>query len=126
MDNKQLLGALAMDLKRAALGLHGKSYTTADKFFAEAMKRKSEINPTALLPYMQKILDNIQELKNQPNEHKAENALMYSTRIQNYNCINNKSERLIQNVSMDYCVTRRSFIIQESLARSTSVNRVNQ
>jgi hypothetical protein len=84
MDNKQLLGALAMDLKRVALGLHRKSYAMADKFFIEAMKRSKEIDPSTLLPYMQTILINIQTLTNQNNEQKAENALMYSTRIQNY------------------------------------------
>lgn len=73
-----------MDLKRVALGLHRKSFIMADKFFTEAMKRTQEIDSSTLLPYMQTILKNIQTLTNQNNEQKAENALMYSTRIQNY------------------------------------------
>lgn len=84
MDNKQILGALAMDLRRVALGLHRKSYTMADKFLLEALKRKSEIDRSSLLPYMQTILDQINTLPNQNNEQKAENALIYSTKIQNY------------------------------------------
>ena len=73
-----------MDLKRVALGLYRKSYTMADKFFIEALKRTKEIDSSTLLPYMQTILRNIEELSNLTNEQKAENALMYSTRIQNY------------------------------------------
>lgn len=84
MNNKLILGALAMDLKRAALGLHRKSFAMADIFFNEAMKRKNEVNTSELLPYMQAILRNIDALSSQDNERKAENALMYSTRIQNY------------------------------------------
>lgn len=78
MNNKQLLGALAMDLKRVALGLYRKSDTTAERFLREAMKRKQEIDTKQLLPYMQQMLMNV-------NGHiSAEDALMYSTRIQNY------------------------------------------
>ena len=84
MNNKQILGALAMDLKRVALGLHRKSFITADKFLTEAMNRKEEIDISTLLPYMQTILHQVEVLASQENETKAENALMYSTRIQNY------------------------------------------
>lgn len=78
MDNKQLLSALAMDLKRVALGLYRKSDATAARFLIEAMKRKQEIDTQKLLPYMQQILTKVNEDIN------AEDALMYSTRIQNY------------------------------------------
>lgn len=84
MNNKQILGALAMDLKRAALGLHRKSYAMADTFLGEATKRANEIDVSTLLPYMQRILHDISTLSKQDNEQKAEKALMYSTRIQNY------------------------------------------
>ena len=73
-----------MDLKRMALGLHRKSYSVADKFFVEAMKGKCEIDSSTLLPYMQKILGNIEQLANKDENQKAEDALMYSTRILNY------------------------------------------
>lgn len=84
MENKKVLSALAMDLKRVALGLHRKSYGMAERFFVEAMRRKEEVNQSELLPYMQKIIERIGLLTHLNNEQKAEDALMYSTRIQNY------------------------------------------
>lgn len=78
MDNKQILGALAMDLKRVALGLHRNSPATAQRFLSEVMKRKNEVDTRSLLPYMRQILKKL-------DKHiEAEDALMYSTRIQNY------------------------------------------
>ena len=73
-----------MDLKRVALGIYKKSYGTADRFLSEAIKRQKEIDKTKLLPYMQTIIKNIGILADQDNAQKADDALMYSTRIQNY------------------------------------------
>jgi hypothetical protein len=84
MNNKILLSALAMDLKRVALGLHRRSYTMAERFLQEAIKRKNEIKKDELLPYMQTIMDRVEKLKSQDNVQNAEDILMYSTRIQNY------------------------------------------
>lgn len=84
MNNKQILAGLAMDLKRVALGLHNNSFRMADIFLVEALKRKSEIDSTKILPYMQNILNSIDALADQDFEQKKENALMYSIRIQNY------------------------------------------
>jgi hypothetical protein len=84
MENKVALSSLAMDLKRVALGLHRKSYGMADRFLIEAMKRKNEVNKTDLLPYMQTIIERIGSLTDLDDAHKAEDALMYSIRIQNY------------------------------------------
>jgi hypothetical protein len=84
MENKIALSSLAMDLKRVALSLYRKSDKTADRFFLEAMKRKNEINETKLLPYMQTIIKCISALRNRDNANRADDALMYSTRIQNY------------------------------------------
>jgi hypothetical protein len=84
MQNKITLASLAMDLKRVALGLHRKSYTMADRFFIEVMKRKDEVDIGELQPYMQTIIKRIGLLSDLDNEHRAEDALMYSTRIQNY------------------------------------------
>ena len=84
MENKIVLSSLAMDLKRVALGLHRKSYGMADKFLSEAMKRKEEVNMKDLLPYMQTIMNHVGALGAQDNGQRAEDALMYSTRIQNY------------------------------------------
>lgn len=84
MDNKQILGALAMDLKRVALSIHRNSFGTADKFLTEAMKRKNEININELLPYMRRLVEELDKLPTVNNDRRAEDALMYSTRIQNY------------------------------------------
>ncbi|MFH0749935.1 MAG: hypothetical protein V1917_03440 [Candidatus Gottesmanbacteria bacterium] len=78
MENKIALASLAMDLKRVALGLHRKSNTMANRFLHEAMKRKDEVDTKKLHPYMQHIFMKLNE------QLDAEDALMYSTRIQNY------------------------------------------
>jgi hypothetical protein len=84
MENKIILSSLAMDLKRVALGIYRKSYGVSDRFLLEAMKRQKEIDKAKLLPYMQTIIKNISSLADRDNVHKADDALMYSTRIQNY------------------------------------------
>jgi hypothetical protein len=84
MENKAILAALAMDLKRYAVSIHRQSHNTANRFFVEAMKRKSEVNTSELMPYMQKIIEQVGKLSEKDDIHKAEDALMYSTRIQNY------------------------------------------
>ena len=84
MDNKSILGALAMDLKRVALGLHRGSSVMADRFFLEVMKRKNEIPLDTVPPYMQKILRHLDSFGTNRTERTAEDALMYSTLIQNY------------------------------------------
>lgn len=84
MENKIALASLAMDLKRVALGLNRKSDNTADRFLQEAMKRKDEVNTQNLLPYMRTIIEQVGSLSNRDAMHKAEDALMYSIRIQNY------------------------------------------
>ena len=38
--NKQILGAIAMDLKRVALGYFRGSSSMAERFFQEALKRR--------------------------------------------------------------------------------------
>lgn len=84
MENKIALSSLSMDLKRAAIGIHRKSYRMADRFFIEAMKRKDEVDSSTLLPYMQLIMEQIGLLASRNDEQKSEDALMYSIRIQNY------------------------------------------
>ncbi len=78
MENNYILESLASDLKRTALGLHRRSNIMAQRFLDEALKRKSEINMEKVSPY-------IKDLINQINRDiDAEDALMYSTLIQNY------------------------------------------
>lgn len=85
MENKQKLEALASDLKRVSLGIQRHSYKMADRFAQEALARRNETAKSLLEPYMQKILKNLDELIQSANsDRKAEDALMYSTLIQNY------------------------------------------
>jgi hypothetical protein len=85
MKNKQILEALASDLKRVTLGIQRNSTKMADRFGQEALKRKNETEILLLDPYMQKILINLEALIRSKNSiQKAEDILMYSTLIQNY------------------------------------------
>ncbi|KKP58096.1 MAG: hypothetical protein UR52_C0022G0003 [Candidatus Gottesmanbacteria bacterium GW2011_GWA1_34_13] len=90
MTNQIILASLAMDLKRAALGLNRKSYPMAQRFLLEAIKRKKELNQQTLLPYIKEVLNQIEQLPNRDINHQSEDALMYSTLIQNY-AVNNKT-----------------------------------
>lgn len=84
MDKKNILGSLAMDLKRAALGFYRGSDIMASRFLDEAIKRKNEYKSDDLKPYIKKILTNLEVLKKETKNKSAETALMYSTLIQNY------------------------------------------
>lgn len=78
MKNKYILESLASDLKRVALGLHRKSNVMAGRFIEEALKRRAEVNVQEVAPYIQLVLKNLKTNIN------ADDALMYSTIIQNY------------------------------------------
>lgn len=78
MSNKYVLQSLASDLKRVALGLHRGSNTMAKRFLDEALKRKNELNSKKVAPYIKTLLNNVDEKIN------SDDALMYSTLIQNY------------------------------------------
>jgi len=85
MKNRQILEALASDLKRVSLGIQRNSHKMADRFAKEALARKNETDVSHLDPYMHKILKNLEELIQTTNsQRKAEDTLMYSTLIQNY------------------------------------------
>ena len=72
-----------MDLKRVALGYFRGSDKTADIFLKEALKKKKEIKPTSVKPYIRDILKKLENLKFSDRERAAEDALMYSTILQN-------------------------------------------
>jgi hypothetical protein len=83
--NKQALAALSMDLKRIALALYNGSPSTASVFTKEALTRIREVDKKELLPYIGSTLKQIQQtLVIQDKNKKAEDALMYSTIVQNY------------------------------------------
>ena len=83
MKNKAILGALAMDLKRAALGFHKGSDVMANRFFEEAFRRKDEIDVTDVAPYISKWLVSLNKIKSEEKQKAAEDALLYSTIFQN-------------------------------------------
>ncbi|HKC14945.1 MAG TPA: hypothetical protein VKC89_03240 [Patescibacteria group bacterium] len=77
MKNKAILGALSLDLKRAALGLNRGSNQMANRFFEEALKRRDEIDSKTVKPYIARFLKNLEKIKDK------EDALLYSTIFQN-------------------------------------------
>lgn len=84
MNNKYILESLAMDLKRVAIGNHRKSFGMANRFYEEALKRKKEVDFSTIKDYLRVILNNIEKMKDKNAEEISEQALMYSTLIQNY------------------------------------------
>lgn len=83
--NKFAIESLALDLKRVALGYYSGSERSAKIFSEEALKRKDEIKITKLKPYFRKKIQSLPELLAQKDKKKlAEDALMYSTLVQNY------------------------------------------
>ncbi len=76
--NKYILESLASDLKRVALGKYRGSNSMAKRFLTEALKRKKEIDMEKIAPYIKRI---IKKINTRINE---EDALMYSTLLQNY------------------------------------------
>ncbi len=86
MNNKATLEALASDLKRVAVGLQRGSLRMAEKFGEEALARKKELEVHTLDPYIIKVLDSTEHvLRTQlTGERTAEDALMYSTLLQNF------------------------------------------
>lgn len=87
MNNKQVFGALAMDLKRVALGYFRGSTTMSERFFEEAMKRRNEIDNTNLKPYLVKLLNDMENLNKKEKKRAADDALLYSTIFQNASTI---------------------------------------
>lgn len=78
MSNKYILESLASDLKRVAIGLHRGSNTMAERFLIEALKRKDELDVNEIAPYIKNLLENLNK------KISSDDALMYSTLIQNY------------------------------------------
>lgn len=79
MNNQlNIIGALAMDLKRVSLGLYNGSDSVADRFWEEAIKRKSKIETSKVPVYIGNLLEDLK------NKKDFEKLLMYSTLLQNY------------------------------------------
>lgn len=84
-EDKIALGSLALDLKRIAIGYFGQSSKMAERFCEEALRRKEDINSSEIKPYLKKVLGDLPFVLAQSDKQKlAEDALMYSTIVQNY------------------------------------------
>jgi len=83
MNNKQTLEALAMDLKRVALGYFRGSSSMAEVFIKEALKRRDEIDDKNIKPYLSEFLNKIDSLREEEKGKAAEDALLYSIIFQN-------------------------------------------
>lgn len=85
MNNKIIIESLSLDLKRVALGLSRGSFTMANRFAEEAIKRKSEIDMSSIKPYLKTLLEKMEQSLQQEDKQKtAEDSLMFSTLFQNY------------------------------------------
>ena len=78
------LAALSMDLKRVALSHHDNSLQTATRFTVESLNKARLLDSAQLPNYVKKILENLKDILKQDDKQKvAEDALMYSTILQN-------------------------------------------
>lgn len=84
MNNNQILGALALDLRRVAQGYYRGSEKMAIRFAQEARVRKKELENADIKDYLFKLLSKMDEMLDQKDHKKlAEDALMYSVLFQN-------------------------------------------
>ncbi|MBI2334298.1 hypothetical protein HYU96_00695 [Candidatus Daviesbacteria bacterium] len=79
-----IIGSLAMDLKRVALGLHRGSYAMANRFKQEALQRVKELENEKLNSYLKNLMEKTKKALGSREDRTAEDALMYSTLFQNY------------------------------------------
>jgi hypothetical protein len=85
MTTLELLAAASMDLKRSALGRYRGSNLMAQKFTAEALKKLQTVPLSDVPTYMKTLIQRIITSMNEKKDlHFADDALMYSTLIQNY------------------------------------------
>ena len=83
MDKRTIVSSLAMDLRRAAQGLHRGSFASANIFKQEALKRGQELENANPEEYLQKIWLKT-KLALEGTQERAEDFLMYSILFQNY------------------------------------------
>lgn len=85
MNNRVLLQAMALDLKRVALGYHSGSIKMAEKFTAETVKRSFLLDKNTLPLAIHKTVNNIQNPDSNSNTQKlADDALMFSNILLSY------------------------------------------
>lgn len=84
MDTKTLTQSLAMDLLRVALGLHRGSFGMASRFKEEALRSCQRLAKNQTNGYLAKLVKNTQDVLKRDDNKVAEDALMYSTLLQNF------------------------------------------
>jgi hypothetical protein len=85
MNNDQLIGAIAVDLKRVAQAFGNNSFETGNRFIKEVFYTIDEMTLLDVEPYVQNIFKKLSSvLTNTNHEELAEDALMYSTILHNY------------------------------------------
>lgn len=84
MNKRIVIESLAMDLKRVALGYHRGSYTVANRFKEEALKREEELENQDIDGYLKRLIASSRKVLNRDDEKVAEDALMYSILFQNF------------------------------------------
>lgn len=85
MNTNQVIGALSADLLRVALGYHQGAIQMANRFLKEAHKRQQEIDTNQIPPFLKQLLETMEHsLKQTDTKQLAEDALMYSSILQNY------------------------------------------
>lgn len=80
---KDVLGSMALDLNRVAIGINRGSEIMAKRFFQEALARKSEISIKEIPAYLKKVMTEIDQNK-KLNQEFAEEVLVYSILIENF------------------------------------------
>lgn len=78
MNDRQIIGALAMDLKRVAMAKHEGSEKVADRFWQEVIRRKNDVIKIKLPNYLLNLYDKLE------NNRDKDSLLMYSVILQNY------------------------------------------
>lgn len=73
-----------MDLKRVSLGYQRGSIKMAERFSLEALERVKEVDTTTVKEYIKIILFKIEAMQRSDKKDIAEDAMMFSTLIQNY------------------------------------------
>lgn len=82
-DQKIIIGSLALDLKRIALGLYRDSMYTASTFKMQAINRMNELEQYESDAYTQQLVDQTKKALSILKKNNAEDLLMYSTLFQN-------------------------------------------
>lgn len=82
-DTKNSLASLALDLNRVALGINRGSRLMAERFYQEALARKSEIDTSEVPTYITRVIKKINNKKSL-DEKFSEEALVYSILIENF------------------------------------------